>query len=368
MQGITRKWRHGLLRQAWLLALPGLGWLLAAGWQETPSTDRRIVSRVNMVLVNTVVLDKYGFPVAGLKAGDFQVLDSGQEQKIVHFQEQSSSLNIVLIIDSSGSTYKKMSLIKQGAKEFIRRIRDTRPQDRLAVVDFNDDITLLAPFSAGWPEKLALVEDRVEAAGGTSLYDALSLTCRDVLNRTAGREVVLLYTDGIDNKSLKDFRQAFNAALSSDATFFVVTVDNIQEALQDSEKNFFSLSRRQYYEFMQGEAASRQGDAEPAWTTRMRNEFPARAVLENSYRLGYQRLERLAESTGGKFYKVATYDDLPAIYRSIASELSYYYTIGFIPGTTAAGELRSIEVRVQDPAWKVVHRRAYYRRELEEKK
>jgi len=330
--------------------------------QEPAKAADTVTTGVSMVLVNVTVLTSYGFPVAGLKADNFKVFDNGQQMAIAAFQEAAQRLNIVMIIDSSGSTYKQMSLIKQGAIDFLRRLQDTRPQDRLAIVHFNDDVSLLADFETGWREKAALVQDRLDAMGGTALYDAIFLSTRDVIQRTPGRRIVVLYTDGIDNKSLKDFSDAFTTALASDATFFVLTVDNMKQALADADKDVYQLSRRQYYEHAQGEAASRTGRVEPQWTQSMHQQYPAPAVLETSYRLAHQRLARLAETSGGKFFKVGSYEELPGIYRAIAAELPYTYTLGYQPdfATFKPGEFHTIEVRVDDPALRPRYRRGYY--------
>lgn len=330
--------------------------------QEPEKAADTVTTGVSMVLVNVTVLTSYGFPVAGLKADNFKVFDNGQEMAITAFQEAAQRLNIVMIIDSSGSTYKQISLIKQGAIDFLRRLQDTRPQDRLAIVHFNDDVSLLADFDAGWREKAALVQDRLDAMGGTALYDAIFLSTRDVIQRTPGRRIVVLYTDGIDNKSLKDFSEAFTTALASDATFFILTVDNMKQALADANKDIYQLSRRQYYEYAQGEAASRTGRVEPQWTQSMHQQYPAPAVLETSYRLAHQRLARLAETSGGKFFKVGSYEELPGIYRAIAAELPYTYTLGYQPdfATFKPGEFHTIEVRVDDPALRPRYRRGYY--------
>ncbi len=351
-----------------LAVVGGILSLSAALWsqdrppEKPPADAKAITTGVSLVLVNVVVLDAYGFPVSGLTEKDFQVLDNGREQRISAFQETSRPLNTVLMIDSSGSTYKKINLIKQGAIDFVRRIQEARPQDRLALVNFNDDISLMADFRTGWREKVALIQDNIDAMGGTALYDAIYLTTRDVVNRTPGRKMVVLYTDGVDNKSLKTFNETLRLVLTSDATYFILTVDNLKQVLADAEQNQYSLSRRQYYEHIQGESASRSGEVEPQWTSAMRNQFPPAAVLETTYRLSYQRLQRLAEATGGKFFKVGSYEELPGIYRLIASELPYYYTLGYQPDFKGAieGEYHTIEIRLTPPGLQARHRKGYY--------
>jgi len=328
--------------------------------QDIPS--QRISTSVSMVSVNIVVKDKFGFPVSGLKKEDFQIFDNGKKQDIVFFQETSKPMSIVLIIDSSGSTYKKVSLIKQGAIEFIRRIHDSRPQDPIAVVNFNDDISLLSSFSSSWRHKIALIQDHIEAMGGTALYDALYLTSRDILQKISGRKSCILFTDGIDNKSLKSFNEAFRQALSTDTTFHVITVDNLNQALSDASRDYYSLSRRNYYAFIQGEAESRDGNVEPLWTTNMRRQYSSKSVLEQAYRLSYQMLQRLAVTSGGNFFKVGEYDALPGIYRKVASELPYYYTVGYQPDLSRSkkGDFHKIDVQLSDPELEARYRRGFY--------
>jgi Ca-activated chloride channel family protein len=338
-------------------------------YQQERSDDetddsQRITTSVSLVSINVVVLDKFGFPVSGLKKEDFTVYDNGSPQNITFFAETSEPMSVVLIIDSSGSTYKKITMIKQGAIEFIRRIHESRPRDRIAVVNFNDDISLLASFNSSWRQKIALVQDRIDAMGGTALYDTLYLTSKDVLNRISGRKTVVLFTDGIDNKSLKDFNEAFRWSLSSDATFHVITVDNLNQALSDAGRDYYSLSRRSYYAYMQGEAKSRDGIIDPQWSHDMRRQNSSRDVLELAYRLSYQMLQRLAATSGGNFFKVAEYDELPGIYRKIASELPYYYTIGYQPDfeRMKPDEFHQIEVQVSNAELSPRYRRGYYYR------
>src|SRR5512143_2558896 len=98
-----------------ILGLSVALWSQERPQDKTPTDAKTITSGVSLVLVNVVVLDAYGFPVSGLTEKDFTVLDNEREQKISAFQETSRPLNTVLMIDSSGSTYKKINLIKQGA-------------------------------------------------------------------------------------------------------------------------------------------------------------------------------------------------------------------------------------------------------------
>lgn len=326
--------------------------------QEGPS----ISSRVTMVSLNLVVTDSTGFPVSGLTSDDIQILDNGKEIPLGSFQETSRPMDLLILLDSSGSTYKKISLIKQGAADFVRTVHENLPRDRVAVINFNDDIEMLAPFGMSWREKVSLIQDRVEATGGTSLFDAIWLTCRDVLPRSFNRKTVVLYTDGIDSRSLKSFADAERMALASDATFHILTVDNLQQARKDVETDYYALTRRQYYAFLQGEKASLSGTVDPMWTASMHRQVSARDVLDRTYQDAYAQLQKLATESGGQFHKVSSYEELPYIYSRIASELPYYYTVSYTPDLSGAkvGDYRTIEIRLRRPGLVVRHRQGYY--------
>ncbi|MBN2431926.1 MAG: VWA domain-containing protein [Acidobacteria bacterium] len=362
MKDNWRRWKFILISLVILTGAPFL-YQQDRSAEETDPT-RRITTSVSLVSINVVVLDKFGFPVSGLKKEDFTIFDDGTPQDITFFAETSEPMSVVLIIDSSGSTYKKITMIKQGAIEFIRRLHESRPRDRIAVVNFNDDISLMAPFSTSWRQKTALIQDRIDAMGGTALYDALYLTSKDILNQISGRKTVVLFTDGIDNKSLKDFNEAFQWSLATDATFHILTVDNLNQALTDAGRDYYALSRRSFYAYMQGEAASRDGVIDPQWSHDMRRQYSSRDVLELAYRLSYQMLQRLAVTSGGMFFKVGQYDELPGIYRKVAAELPYYYTIGYRPDfeKMKEGEFHQIEVQVSDAELTPRYRRGYYYR------
>lgn len=360
-RGARAAFQRGVASPAAALALL-LGFFQPSAAQSPKADERVISSDVRMVSVNVVVLDKMGIPVSNLKEGDFRVFDNGKEQKASFFQETTQPLSILLVLDSSGSTYKKINLIKQGAVDFVQRMADLRPQDRIAVINFSDDIMVLSPFESNWREKKAYIQDKVDAMGGTSLYDSIYLCSRDILTHSPGRKVVVLYTDGIDNKSIRTFSQALKESLRTDATFNVISVDNRKQALQDASNDYYIITRSQYYEYMQGEESALADGLEPQWTANMRKQFEAGKVLEFVYRVAYERMRRLAAETGGLFHKVATYEELPEIYRRIAQETSFYYTISFVPEFAEAkeGEYHSVEIRMARTDLDPRYRKGYY--------
>ncbi|MDQ3819934.1 MAG: VWA domain-containing protein, partial [Acidobacteriota bacterium] len=97
------------------------------------------VVRVNTTLVSVPVsvLDRNGRFVPDLRREDFQLFENGEEQSIAYFEETDKPFTVALMLDTSGSTSFKLEEIKEAAISFARQLR---PQDRVLVVTFNDQI------------------------------------------------------------------------------------------------------------------------------------------------------------------------------------------------------------------------------------
>src|SRR5581483_7580110 len=69
--------------------------------------------------------------------------------------------------------------------------------------------------------------DKLEAAGGTALFDAIIEACQKNLLAAPGpgipRRVLVVFSDGDDNLSKHSLEQAVDVALRADARIFVVS-------------------------------------------------------------------------------------------------------------------------------------------------
>ena len=89
----------------------------ASAWQE--ATFR---GGISLVKVDAQVLDRGGRIVAGLKASDFQILDEGQPQKIAYFGRESEPLDLVLLLDVSGSMYRHLEQLADAARASLKQL------------------------------------------------------------------------------------------------------------------------------------------------------------------------------------------------------------------------------------------------------
>src|SRR5712692_10212665 len=131
-----------------------------------------------LVSVPTVVTDRNGRPVAGLRAENFAVFEDGRPQRVTNFATTEAPFEIALLLDTSGSTREELGLIREAAKAFIDALRSG---DRVAIVAFNNSprnesvVATVEVLSALTSDRQLLRKaiDNIGTSNGTPFYDAL---------------------------------------------------------------------------------------------------------------------------------------------------------------------------------------------------
>jgi len=149
---------------------------------EQPNTTPTIRVNTRLVLVDVVVKDKKGSPVAGLKAEDFTVQERGKTQKIAFLipptettaQSAPSELPpgiysnrpeyrspggplTVILIDAANTPFKDQAYARQQMLQFVRE--QSKPGQRMAVMTLTNTLGVLQDFT-GDPQVLAkAIED-----------------------------------------------------------------------------------------------------------------------------------------------------------------------------------------------------------------
>src|SRR6202049_1358611 len=126
------------------------------------------------------------------------------------------------MIDSSLSEIKDLEFETDAAARFIQKL--VRPGDRMAVYEFADAVTQLAPFSSSVPTLQAALK-HIVPGDGTALYDAVYLGAQALARNPSGRRrVIVLVTDAGETTSRADFETARRAALRADALLYTIVV------------------------------------------------------------------------------------------------------------------------------------------------
>src|SRR5689334_12147839 len=86
-----------------------------------------------LVKVDAQVANRGGRVVEGLTQEDFEVLDDGRPQKIAYFAREEEPLDLVLLLDVSGSMHRHLELLAQTGQSALQQLYRS---DRVGVVLF----------------------------------------------------------------------------------------------------------------------------------------------------------------------------------------------------------------------------------------
>ena len=285
--------------------------------------------KVKQIFVPVSVTSLSGEPITGLTKKDFRIYEDGIEQKIINFASEEVPLNVVFLMDISGSTFLEAGDIKQAIIDFSKRLK---PQDRVAIISFNNQSKLILD----WCNDLYRVEralDRVMPKGSTVWYDTLYVTFTDLLKDVKGKKVVIGITDGVDTGSIVSFDDALNKAIDSNAQVYIISQTSKLKELA----NFY---RKNY--------GARINETD---------------LMKTMYAADSQ-LKELAYKTGGRvIYPDKLIKPLNEIFVKLIKELRQEYYISYKPHNILMdGSYRKIKVVVKRPGVLVRYKPGYYAR------
>ena len=268
--------------------------------QEKPSapddTQGVFVFRkdVDEVMLHATVVDDKQRIITNLDRNAFTVFEDGKPQNIISFHHIDIPVAMGIVIDNSGSMREKRAKVNQAA---LNLVRSSNPRDEVFIVNFNDEQYLDQDFTHDLL-KLKEALEKIDARGGTALYDAV-VASSDHLKQNARLEkkVIFLVTDGEDNASSETLEQA------------------VKQLQLEGGPSVYAIGIL--------------GD----------EDHPKRAR---------KALQIIAERTGGIAFFPKTLDEVDAISRTIANDIRNQYAIGYKPSSPKkAGEFRQIRVEAK---------------------
>jgi Ca-activated chloride channel family protein len=273
-------------------------------------------TETDLVVLQVSVVDPQHRFVADLGAADFGVYEEGERQEVATFVSTTAPLDLMLLLDTSSSMQPNLRLAQRAA---INLIHALKPQDRAAVVFFNDRVIVKEPLTSDIHRLESAIRDS-SARGTTALYEAL-YTAQHELTRARPdgielrRQAVVVLTDGDDTRSAISFADVLDQAQRSAVTVFTIT----PSAAVDE---------------------------------------PNRLEYDQKIRFG---MRQLAEITGGRAFAPAGFASVATIYDEIAAELSQQYWLGYVPSARQAAGFRRVSVRVETrPGLRARTRTGYY--------
>jgi VWFA-related protein len=162
-------------------------------------------ANVDEVLLNCAVMDANGQPVLDLGRENFRVWEDGVPQTVNAAQHLDLPVSMGILIDDSGSMRDKRATVNAAAYLLLNA---SNPKDEAFIVNFSDRPYLDQGFTT---DRVALNRgmSRVDPAGTTALYDAVSASADELAKHGKNRkQVLLIITDGADNASRLNLLEA----------------------------------------------------------------------------------------------------------------------------------------------------------------
>ena len=280
--------------------------------QESLGTKEPLRVRVNLVNVLFTVTDKKSRMVLDLTKEDFRVLEDNKLQSIRFFSRETDlPLRIGVLIDTSNSIRDRLHFEEEAAIDFLQET--LRPGKDLAfLVGFDVEPQLLQDYTDE-VDKHAEAARKLQAGGGTALYDAIFFACKQKLlffppPEPYLRRVIIVISDGLDNQSEHSREEAIAMAQRADVTIFTIST------------NRSGLTER-----------------------------------------GDKVLKRMAEETGGRAFFPFEARDLAANFQEISRELRSQYSLAYVSTNDKMdGTFRAISVEPLEKNLRVRAKNGYF--------
>jgi VWFA-related protein len=255
------------------------------------------------VAIYATVTDQDGRLVPDLQQEHFEVLDNLQPRPITLFKSDIQPITVVVMLDTSGSMTMNLDLLKQAAERFVTRLL---PADQARIGSFSEKIIISPTFTHDRDELIRILHNDIQFGNPTFLWDAIDASMT-ALSRESGRRVVLVFTDGEDDRSQRrSFKDVLTRAQNEDFMIYAIGL----------ESHFLGQTTR-----------------------------PDRHLRE------------LAEATGGGYFELTRTADLNATFTRVADELHRQYVLGI--DAELDGTVHTLDVRVKVPGMTARARKSY---------
>jgi VWFA-related protein len=162
----------------------------------------------------TVVEQRSGKPVTGLKAGDFAVLDDRTPRRVEAAEFSTDLIDVMLLLDTSlvGPTAQPV------AANLIGQLKE---KEQMAVVAFDSSATLIQDFTSS-RDLLMRAVGGVKFGNAPRVVDALYAAIDGGFQGSSFRRVILLLTAGFEGPSQMHEREVFRMARRSQVSIYPV--------------------------------------------------------------------------------------------------------------------------------------------------
>ncbi len=279
-----RRWLPLLLFSILLLGATSLAWAQEA--KPALAILQVDDARYPQMKVLVSVADANGIPIQGLQKDAFLITEDGRAAPIQTVQEVpgAAEVNVALALDVSGSM--KGQPIDATRQAAARLLQSLSAQDKAALLTFNQKVKELAPLGSDRNAMIAALQS-IQADGDTALFDAIHQGVMVVKDAPSGRRAVVIFSDGEDTKSTLTLEDAVKSA---------------------------------------------QRFAVPVY------------IVGYGPKIKPQELQRIAQLTGGAFFRAPKLEDIPTAFAQVLDALHRAYEIVYLGETPADNKEHELRV------------------------
>jgi Ca-activated chloride channel family protein len=261
----------------------------------------------DLIMLDVSVIDTgaNNTAVMNLQQKDFQVLEDKVPQEIKFFSKDQVPVSVVFAIDSSGSMRAKIDTV---IKASINLVKDSKPGDEMAIIEFREQPELLQEFTSDQNDVIDTLNGLV-ARSSTAMLDAVYLAADHATKEGKNRrKALIVVTDGLDKENYYKFDDVVKHLQEADVQIYIIGFTHDL----DSGSGLFKKSPKDKAEAL---------------------------------------LNKLANETGGKAFYPRELSEVHAIGQQISTDLRTQYAIGYYPSNTKRdGTFRSVKVQVNSAA------------------
>jgi tight adherence protein B len=158
-----------------------------------------------------------------LTSDNFTVTEAGQENPVTATPVPTDGLQVVLLLDASGSMGgRPIVAAKDAAQEFLNAMPEGV---EVAVVSFANEPELLSPFTTDVEQTASAITD-LRLGKNTALYDGLVAGAELFDGAEGTRRTLVLLSDGGDTASATTLEEAIVSLLNAEVGFYAVELQS----------------------------------------------------------------------------------------------------------------------------------------------
>jgi VWFA-related protein len=343
--------------------------------QQGQQPDEKPVIRLDTreVVVPLSAYDAEGKFVDDLGPRDVLVLEDNEPRMVTSIKREPASIVLVLDLCNEFSTFKngpsqyygppeeekkpdeespvwakKYEIIarpapREFADNFVSRLS---PQDHIAIIQYSDRVQLIQDWTNSREEALGALRSQYRIGLTSHYHDALMLAAEKLRERSTGRRIIVLVSDGIDSASEASLADALLAVKRAQATVFVI---GWARALHDQVSQLLAQFQMDNKPGIQIVGTRRKRIAELSLYLQL---------LENAA----IELRNLANASGGELWLPPDHQELTSSPKMLVREIGAQYSMSFLidPKSPGLDGTRTIQVIPARRGLSVHARTTYY--------